>query len=343
MKKFGISLVVIIIFGGTYWGYTQYLSVFASNVTFEGSESVYIEIPTGSDFEDLLDLLERQSILNDFESFQWIAEWRNLPKHVYPGRYRIPQGASNYELINMLRSGSQEPINLVLASTRSREVIASRVSRQIEADSSAIATLLYDLDKLAQYGLNADSWMTVFIPNTYELYWNTSAEQFMERMKKEHDRFWNSERKAKADKLKLTTREVSTLASIVQQETVKVDEQAKIAGVYLNRIRRGMYLGADPTLIFALGDFTITRVLNEHKLVDSPYNTYTHLGLPPGPICIPAISNIDAVLQDERHKFLYFCAKPDFSGYHNFARTLGQHQVNAAKFRRELNRRRIYN
>jgi len=342
MRKFWIALLFLLGCFGAYWAYGKYQSIFTSNVKANDAAQVYLTVPTGSTYDNLLNRMEESSILLDFESFKWIAELRNLPKHVYPGRYKIPDGTSNYKLINILRSGAQEPIQLVLQSTRTRAVIASRVSKQIEADSISIRDVLYDNDLLAEYGLNRETWMTVFIPNTYELYWNTSAEQFLARMVKEHQRFWNKERLAKADKLNLTTREVSTLASIVQQETVKKDEQAKVAGVYLNRIRMGMKLDADPTLIFAVGDFTITRVLNEHKKINSPYNTYKHAGLPPGPICIPTISNIDAVLKDERHKYIYFCAKEDFSGYHNFARTLGQHQVNAAKFRRELNRRKIW-
>ena len=343
MKKFWISLILVTIAYTGYWAYGQYQSIFKANVNAQGAAEVYVEIPTGTNYESLLEILKEGNILIDFESFEWLAEFRNLPKHVYAGRYKLASGTSNYKLINILRSGAQEPVKFVLQSTRTREVIASRVSKQIEGDSASISRLLYNRDKLREHGLGPDTWMTVFIPNTYELYWNTSAEQFLERMVKEHKRFWNEERMAKANKLNLTTEEVSTLASIVQQETVMEDEQATIAGVYLNRIRLGMKLDADPTLIFAVGDFSITRVLNEHKEIDSPYNTYIYAGLPPGPICIPTISNIDAVLKDERHKYIYFCAKEDFSGYHNFARTLGQHQVNAAKFRRELNRRRIWN
>jgi len=343
MRKLWMALFILLTGYAAYWTYGKYQSIFTANVKAKDGAQVYLTIPTGSNYDSLLKRLAESSFLLDFESFKWIAKLRNLPKHVYPGRYKIPDGTSNYKLINLLRSGAQEPIQLVLQSTRTREVIASRVSKQIEADSSSIVDALYDNELLAEFGLNKDTWMTVFVPNTYELYWNTSAVQFLERMVKEHRRFWNEDRKAKADKLNLSMREISTLASIVQQETVKKDEQAKVAGVYLNRIRMGMKLDADPTLIFAVGDFTITRVLNLHKEIDSPYNTYKHAGLPPGPICIPTISNIDAVLKDERHKYIYFCAKEDFSGYHNFARTLGQHQVNAARFRRELNRRKIWN
>jgi len=335
-------MLMIIAFAG-YWLHGQYQSIFKGNVNIDGEEELYVEIPTGTNYQGLLAILKEDNVLIDPESFEWIAGIRNLPKHVHAGRYRILSGTSNYELINIFRSGAQQPVKLVLQPTRTREMVASRVSKQIEADSISISRLLYDRDKLMEHGLGPDSWMTVFVPNTYELYWNTSAEQFLERMVTEHERFWNEERMAKARKLNLTTKEVSTLASIVQQETVKKDEQPTIAGVYLNRIRLGMKLDADPTLIFAVGDFSITRVLNEHKEIDSPYNTYKYAGLPPGPICIPTISNIDAVLKDERHKYIYFCAREDFSGYHNFARTLGQHQVNAARFRRELNRRRIWN
>ena len=343
MRKFWFSLALIIVAYGAYWGYSRYVSIFNPNVKSNNGDELFLEIPTGTDYVQLLKILKEREILIDFDSFKWIAGIRNLPRHVHPGRYRIPLTASNYRLINILRSGAQEPIQLVLQSTRSREMIASRVSKQIEADSLSIVRLLYDIEELKEYDLNANTWMTIFVPNTYELYWNTSAPQFMDRMLKEYRRFWNAERLEKADKLNLTPIEIATLASIVQQETIKEDEQATVAGVYLNRIRIGMKLDADPTLIFAAGDFTITRVLNEHKKIDSPYNTYIHRGLPPGPICIPTISNIDAVLKNERHKYIYFCAKEDFSGYHNFARTLGQHQVNAAKFRRELNRRKIWN
>ena len=285
MQKFWISLILVTIAYICYWAYGQYQSVFKANVNAQGAAEVYVEIPTGTNYESLLEILKEGNILIDFESFEWLAEFRNLPKHVHAGRYKLSSGTSNYKLINILRSGAQEPVKFVLQSTRTREMIASRVSKQIEGDSVSISRLLYNRDKLREHGLGPDTWMTVFIPNTYELYWNTSAEQFLERMVKEHKRFWNEERMAKANKLNLTTEEVSTLASIVQQETVMEDEQATIAGVYLNRIRLGMKLDADPTLIFAVGDFSITRVLNEHKEIDSPYNTYIYAGLPPGPIC----------------------------------------------------------
>ena len=205
MKKFWISLILVTIAYIGYWAYGQYQSVFKANVNAHESTEVYVEIPTGTNYESLLEILKEGNILIDFESFEWLAEFRNLPKHVHAGRYKLSSGTSNYKLINILRSGAQEPVKFVLQSTRTREMIASRVSKQIEGDSVSISRLLYNRDKLREHGLGPDTWMTVFIPNTYELYWNTSAEQFLERMVKEHKRFWNEERMAKANKLNLTT------------------------------------------------------------------------------------------------------------------------------------------
>ena len=191
-------------------------------------------------------------------------------------------------------------------------------------------------------GLSDDNVACIFIPNTYEFYWNTSADQFVKRMLKEYQKFWNNDRKAKADKIKLNYYEVATLASIVEKEqNIKRDERPEIAGLYLNRIKKKMKLESDPTLIFALDDFTIKRVLNKDKKVDSPFNTYKHRGLPPGPICIPSINAIDAVLNASNHKYIFMCAKEDFSGYHNFAKTYAKHLLNARKYQKALNKRKI--
>jgi UPF0755 protein len=250
---------------------------------------------------------------------------------------------SNNKFVNLLRSGAQTPVKVLISPTRSRNIIASRASRQLEADSIDIFNLLNDETFLAKFGVTHETWMSLFIPNTYEFFWNTSADQFIERIAKEKNRFWTKKRLDRAHEIGLSELEVSILASIVEQETIKNDEKPIIAGVYMNRLKKGMRLEADPTLIFALGDFGITRVLDVHKNIESPYNTYKNKGLPPGPICIPTIKSLDAVLNYERHKYLFFCAKEDFSGYHNFARTYSQHRINASKFQRELNRRRIWN
>jgi UPF0755 protein len=245
-------------------------------------------------------------------------------------------------LVNLLRSGEQEPVKLVFNEARTKQDFLEVVNNQIEADKDELQSLMSDDDFLKEYGLNSKNVLTLFIPNTYEFYWNTSAHLFIDRMAKENEKFWTKNRIQKAQKLGLTKAEVSILASIVQQESRVVDEQPVIAGVYLNRIKKGMHLQADPTVIFAIGDFTIKRVLNVHLDFDSPYNTYKYAGLPPGPICLPYSTTIDAVLNRKPHNYIYFCAKEDFSGRHNFAANIAEHDRNAAKFRRALNARKIF-
>jgi len=335
------SLLVIII--GGCWVYKKYLTIYQPNVLLQGIDSTYLYVNTGSTFTDLKKLLFDKEYLIDTASFMWVAEKKNLKNNIHPGRYKIEDRMSNNKLVNLLRSGSQNPVNVLIKSTRSKNIFASRISSQIEADSVVVLNLLNKQSIMEEFGITNETWMSLFIPNTYEFYWNTSAEQFIQRMAKEHNRFWTKERIEKVNKIGLNKLEVSILASIVQQETVKNDEKPSIAGVYMNRLNRGMRLEADPTLIFALGDFEITRVLDIHKDIESPYNTYKNKGLPPGPICIPTIKSLDAVLNYKKHKYLFFCAKEDFSGYHNFARTYAQHRINASKFQRELNRRRIWN
>ena len=217
-------------------------------------------------------------------------------------------------------------------------MLAGRISRQIEADSIAIVRLLNNTDSLAAWGFNLQTIPALFLPNTYEFYWNTDAWQFTKKMRQEYDKYWTEERKDKAKAIGLSPIQVSILASIVDKETNKTDEMARIAGVYLNRLRDGWLLQADPTLVFAIGDFEIRRVLNIHKEVESPYNTYKYKGLPPGPICIPSLQSINAVLNAEKHNYYYFCAKEDFSGYHVFAKTLTEHNRNAQRYQHALSR-----
>jgi UPF0755 protein len=260
---------------------------------------------------------------------------------ILPGRYRILNGMSNKELVVLLRSGRQEPVKLVFNNIRIRQQLASRVAAVLEADSASLMALLNDNAYLREFGLDSAGCLTLFIPNTYDFYWNTSADQFFRRMHREYQVFWNQGRKEKARRAALTRHQVSVLASIVEQETRQHDEKPLIAGVYINRYRKGLKLEADPTLVFALGDFSVRRVLSRYKEIDSPYNTYKYVGLPPGPICIPSIASIDAVLNYAEHPFLYFCARPDFSGYHVFAKSYNEHLANARRFHRELNRRNI--
>jgi len=237
--------------------------------------------------------------------------------------------------------GLQEPVKLRFQNIRLKEDFAGFLATQLEPDSLSFINLL-NSDTVAQkYGFNRDNFFDMFIPNTYEFFWNTSTTDFFERMNKEYKVFWNDERLAKAKALDLTPIKVSNLAAIVKGEALHVDEMPKIAGLYINRLRKGMLLQADPTVIFANEDFTIRRVLNKHLRTDSPYNTYIYRGLPPGPIMMPSIAAIDAVLNYQQHGYVYMCAKDDFSGYHNFANTMAEHLVNARKFQKALDERNI--
>ena len=306
-------------------------------------EYVYVKIPTGSAYSDVLHILVSQGILKDTASFKWVSQKKNYPSHVKPGRYRISRNMNNNEIVNMLRSGRQEPVRIIINSSRSLEKVASIVSAQLEIDSAMIIKLLRDQQYLAEFKLTPETAMGIIIPNTYEFYWNTDADKFIRKMKTEYDNFWNKERMKKAGQMGLTPMEVITLASIVDEETNMKDEKSKIAGVYINRLKKPMRLQACPTIKFVTGDWTITRVLDKYLDIDSPYNTYRHDGLPPGPIIIPSISAIDAVLNYEHHDYLYFAAREDFSGYHNFAKTLAQHNRNADLYQKALDQRKIMN
>jgi UPF0755 protein len=314
------------------------------NTSDEMKTSQIILIPSGSTFNDVMDTLRRKKILKHEQSFLWLAQIKKYKNQVKPGRYRILKGMTSNEMINLLRAGLQEPVTITFNNIRTKGQFISYICRKIEADSAELAALLNDNDWLQKkLGLTSENVLTLFIPNTYQFYWNTSARQFIERMQSEYKKFWTEERKEKARELNLTPTEVSILASIVQAEQLMFpEERPTIAGLYLNRLRIGMMLQSDPTLIYAIGDFTITRVLNKDKEVDSPYNTYKYAGLPPGPICIPEISSIDAVLNYEKNEYLYMCAKEDFSGLHNFAKILSEHNKNAEKYKRALNKQKIY-
>ncbi len=322
-------------------GYDYYKRIYSPNVSLSLKKNTFLYIPTGAGFEDVVNELQKQNLLVSVESFRWLAGRMNYTNKVLAGKYRIKPGTNNKELIALLRSGKQEPVNVVFNNIRTKEQFAGRIAHQIEADSVSILKELKDPELLKNVDLNAENSLVMCIPNTYEFYWNTSAKKFVERMAKEYEAFWNKERTRKANEVGLKRSEISVLASIVQQESNKKDEKPTIAGVYLNRLRTGCLLEADPTLVYASGDFTIKRVLNIHKQIDSPYNTYKCKGLPPGPICVPTSSSIEAVLNYKKHKFIYFCAREDLSGYHNFAVTLEQHMANARKFHNELNRRMI--
>lgn len=342
--KILVSLLLVVAATAGIAAYLGYRMFYMPNTSGEVKISEIIFIPTGSNFNDVMDTLRSEKILKHEKSFLWLAEIKKYKDKVKPGRYRILEGMSSNEIINLLRAGLQEPVNITFNNIRTKDQLISRVCRRIETDSVELAALLNNDNWLREnLGLSSETVLTLFIPNTYKLNWNTSAKQFVERMQNEYKKFWTEERKTKAKAINLTQTQVSILASIVQAEQLMFpEERPTIAGLYLNRLRIGMGLQSDPTLIYAIGDFTITRVLAKDKEVDSPYNTYKYAGLPPGPICIPDISSIDAVLNYEKNDYFYMCAKEDFSGKHNFAKTLSAHNENAEKYRKALNKQKVY-
>jgi UPF0755 protein len=327
-----IALIIAGLRAWTLFGY-----IFNENV----KRDYVLILQRGSTFGMVVDSLVRNDVLHELNAFKWVAKRKDYPERVRHGRFHLKAKMNTNEVVNMLRAGLQSPVNLTFNNIRFPEQLAAVVAGYIEPDSTAMIAVLSP-DNGPKYGFSAETYKAMFIPNTYQFYWTSSAEDFTDRMKKEYDRFWNEERRQKAGALGLTPVEVATLASIVQEETVKADEKKRVAGVYINRLKRSMPLQADPTVKFALGDFSLQRILFVHLEVDSPYNTYKYGGLPPGPITFPEISSIDAVLDYENHNYLYFCAREDFSGYHSFARTLTEHNRNADRYRRALNERKIF-
>jgi UPF0755 protein len=332
-----ILIVCLVLLLGTATNFS--LKLFRSN-TNKQFEQGYLYIPTGSNLDDVVAIIKAQHILNNTESFKWVASKMNF-KNIKPGKYKITKGLSNIELVRLLRSGKQEPIKLTFQNIRLKTDFAGYIGKNFEIDSLAFLNMLDSIDLVRQYGFDEETIFCMFIPNTYEMYWNTSKEKFFERMQKEYVKFWHTERLAQAKAIGLSPVQVSILASIVDQEALLNREMVRIAGVYMNRLNRGIKLEADPTVIFANGDFTVKRVLYKLLQKDSPYNTYKYSGLPPGPICMPSVAAIDAVLHFEKHNYIYFCAKEDFSGLHNFASNVTEHQMNARKFQQALNNRGI--
>jgi len=301
-----------------------------------------IYIPENASFDQAMDSVRANLIIKNQKVFEWVAKKKKYPVLVKPGRYVIDKSLSYNEIINILRGGRQTPVMITFSKARTMNDIAGRFGGQIEADSAGIISFFSDPENYSGDGFKKENIISVFIPDTYEFYWNTSPEKLYVRMLREYKRFWNKDRLGKSADAGLTPTEVSVLASIIDEEASKQDEKPRIAGVYLNRLKRGIPLQADPTIKFAINDFTVNRILYKHLEVDSPYNTYKHSGLPPGPIGCPSVESIDAVLNAEKHEYLFFAAKADFSGYHNFSRTLSEHNRYANQYQKELNKRRIY-
>ncbi|WP_456378836.1 endolytic transglycosylase MltG [Lutibacter sp.] len=340
LKKLFILIFSLLIAIGGILGYNYYIKIYKPNTIKEG----FLYIPTNSNFEDVQNLV--RPFLKRVKPFTWVANKKNYPNTIKPGKYLISKGLNNNELINLLRSGKQTTVKLAFNNQDTFEKLAGRIAAQIEPDSISILNALTDTSFITEAGFNVNTALGMYIPNTYEFYWNTSAKTFRNKMLKEYHKFWNTSRLEKAKNLNLTKNEVSTLASIVQKETANVAERPMVARLYLNRLRDKWPLQADPTIIFALKkelgtNTVIKRVLTKDLNIESPYNTYKNIGLPPGLIAMPDISSIDAVLNPSKHNYYYMCASVTNIGKHEFAKTLQQHNRNASKYQLWLNKQGV--
>lgn len=339
IKKILLIIVLLGAVGMGVFAWYVYDTAFSGNTAFN-NDVAHVYIPTNATIEDVID--EMEPLLRDTKSFYAVAAQKKYTSNIKPGHFIISRGMTNNDIINVLRSRNI-PINIKFNNQERLEDLAGHISKQIEADSLSLLNAMSDPEFLKEVGLTEDTALSLYIPNTYEFYWNSSAETFRDKMKAENKRFWNESRLQKAKDIGLSKEQVMALAAIVQKETAKVDERPRVAGVYINRLKKGMLLQADPTVIYALkretGDYNqiIKRVLYVDLEVDSPYNTYKYAGVPPGPITMPDISSIDAVLNPEKHDYIFFVADVTNFGYHKFAKTLAQHNINKAEYVRWVN------
>ncbi|MDR0972543.1 MAG: endolytic transglycosylase MltG [Prevotellaceae bacterium] len=309
---------------------------------FTPASTVYVQIDRDDTVDSVYYKVQTIGQAKSMLGFRWMAVWKEYDRLIRTGNYAIRPDDTPYRLYQRLAGGMQTPVKLTIGSVRTMDRLARLVGAQLMIDSAEVAKKLYDTTFVTSMQYTLATLPCLFIPNTYEVYWNIPVDDFFRRMQREHDAFWNKERTALADSLGLTPTQVGILASVVDEETNDAAEKPIVAGLYLNRLKRGMLLQADPTVKFAVGDFGLRRILNRHLAIDSPYNTYKYSGLPPGPIRIPSIEGIEAVLHARRHNYLYMAAKEDFSGRHNFASTLSEHLRNARKYQAELNKRKIF-
>ena len=339
IKKAVITLLLLIlVIGG---GGGAYLLLAPNFAPARGTAYVYIR--PDDTFDGLCRQLADSAGCRQMETFRLAARaLRYADRRMPTGRYAVRPGMNNLDLLLDLRRGNQSPVRITFQNVRLKHDLSERLADQLMVDAPAIESLLDDSTYCANLGFTPETIKAMFIPNTYEVYWNIPADKLLRRMKREYDAFWTEARRNRAEQIRLTPVEVSILASIVEEESAVPDEYPTIAGLYLNRLHRGMLLQADPTVKYAVGDFALQRILDRHKEVDSPYNTYLYPGLPPGPLRVPSITAIDAVLHHAQHDYIYMCAREDFSGRHNFASTLAEHNQNALRYRQELNRRGIY-
>lgn len=336
-----VLLGLVVIIGGC--GLYGYNLLFSSNVVVPEGEQKYLYIHHGDQLDDVVKTLEGTGAIKDMSSFTTTAKLKKLDKHVKSGCYLLKNGMSSFDLVRLIASGNQTPVKLTFNNKRTAQELAGRLAEVLEMDSVTALKAIKNDSLLSKWGVDTCNVIGIFIPNTYEIYWDIAPIKLMDRMKKEYDNFWNADRKGKLARTGLTQQQVSVLASIVEEEqNQKYDEQPTIAGLYINRLKKGMKLESDPTVKFAVGDFNIRRVLNAHLAVESPYNTYKYAGLPPGPIRIPSIKAIDAVLNFKESDYIYMCAKEDFSSYHNFATNEAEHKANASRYWKALNEKKIW-
>lgn len=333
-KKIIIPLIVVLLALAAAGGWYLYHQLYGGVV----GERRDLYISARTDYNGLLDSLRLTRHRLAFDKY---AARLDLRESYKPGHYVLEPGMSVIDVVRMLKLGTQTPVQVTFNNAKTRAHLAARLAQQLDADSTALMTALTDGRLAKEIGTDSLQLFSIFLPNTYEFYWTVTPEELVRRMKKEYDRFWTEERDAKRKRSGLSRDEVITLASIVYEETRQVDEMPRVAGVYINRLQKGILLQADPTVKYAMQDFALRRILNVHLKTESPYNTYIYKGLPPSAIAMPSIVAIDGVLDFERHDYLYFCARPTFDGYHNFARTYAEHLTNARAYSAELNRRNI--
>jgi UPF0755 protein len=340
IKKVILLLVLSILAFGGYWAYE---TVFKNNVHLDGKKFTYIYIKTGATFDDVLDELYSENIIDDHASFEWMAKEMNLPEHINSGKYRIDASMSNRSIVKMIINAKQEKVKLYFNSQiRNKEQFVAYVDDKLEINNSELEEFCANEKNIEEhFGLTADNIMCLIVPESYEVNWNTSIDDLFSLLKKSYDAVWTKNKIAKAKTIGYSVPEVITIASITQSESAIKTEQQKIAGVYINRLKQNMKLQADPTIVFANQNFDAQRVLSSDKEIDSPYNTYMYKGLPPGPICLVNPSTIDAVLNYTKSNFIYFCANPDFSGYSSFTNDYVVHQKNAKAYQEALNKRGI--
>ncbi|HNB81250.1 MAG TPA: endolytic transglycosylase MltG [Chitinophagaceae bacterium] len=337
MKKFfiwiGVCGLLLVAMG--------YYFLFASN-TGDFRQKAFIYIPTGSSYAQLLQQIEKNNLLHNLHSFDRMAQWLGLPNHLHAGKYQIREGMGNFTIAWMLKGGRQVPVRLVIRKMRTENDLVHKFSSELEPDSSSFKSLFHDTSFLNQYQLKPGEIQALILPDTYQFYWNTTARKVLEKLGKNYRNFWNEERLRKAEKLNMRPAEIATLASIVEEETNLREDEPKVASTYLNRLRKGIPLQADPTVKFGIGDFSIQRITGNHIQVSSPYNTYKNKGLPPGPICTPSAHSIDAVLDAPQTDYLYFCASWKLDGHSDFTASYEEHLRNAKKYQQALNERGIH-